>query len=104
MGGRLRRRRAETGRPVRMAVPAAEMELEAAGRAAPGVVGKRAVKAGLAAAVDAARPASATGEAGLAAGESKVRDADAVRAVPAVRARALRPPEVETTKAFVVFL
>ena len=79
---------------VERGIEAAEKGTEAAAREVQGEAGKLVV------AVDAARPVSATGEAGHAApGASKVLDAAAARAVPAVPARALRPPpDLETTK------
>jgi len=95
-GKLLRARRAETGRPVRMAALAVGMGVEAAVREVPGAVRIPPVEAGQPAAVDVAMPVSA-GEAGHAApGASKVHDAGAARAVPAVlakAARARRPPD-----------
>jgi len=90
-------RKVETGRHVRMAVRVAATGREAAGREVLAEVEKAGVVE-RPAMVDAARPVSATGEAGhAAAGASKARGAAAALAVPAVHARALRLPEVETT-------
>ena len=90
-------RKVETGRHVRMAARVAATGREAAGREALAEVEKAGVVERPAMG-DAARPVSATGEAGhAAAGASKARDAAAALEVPAVHARValrLRPPEV----------